>query len=324
MGFGGWGATARDRDARATLEAFSVLRMRAQRVAAARGRCARAMPRTISSRIPIALSAREAWRLRCSFELEQHIAHVGNRKLTLVSEDVSDPGTDWEQHQRQARCELLGDHLGGSIMGVKTSDLTSNIASTCYVRRHGEEHGSEFWVTLPFKKVRVTIEGQQWCLPSSDASCFLCTRVEVEARMMGIGSLIEMHLERHIRASHAAFPQYALEFLKREEEQERGAQQQPQAPALPAHLSEIEPVVTADPVGPIDASGERIRLNRCRLLAALLINGALCLRRRHRALSSKDCHARNHVPVRVHRQHARVLLLFGCASPVVETDEIVE
>tara|TARA_B110000444_G_scaffold235169_1_gene245987 strand:- start:41 stop:886 length:846 start_codon:yes stop_codon:yes gene_type:complete len=281
------------------------------------------MPRTISSRIPIALSAHEAWRLRCSFELEQHIAHAGNRKLTLVSEDVSSPGTDCEQHQRQARCELLGDHLGGSIMGVKTSDLTSNIASTCYVRRHGEEHGSEFWVTLPFKKVRVTIEGQQWCLPSSDASCFLCTRVEVEARMMGIGNLIEMHLERHIRASHAAFPQYALEFLKREE-QEREAQPQPQQPALPVHLSEIEPVVTADPLGHIDTSGEQIQLNRCHLLAALLINGARRLRRRHRALSSKDCHARDQVPVRLHRQHARVLLLFGCASAVVDSDEIVE
>jgi hypothetical protein len=301
--------------------------MLAVRVAAAR-----AMPRTISSRIPIALSAREAWRLRCSFELEQHIAHVGNRKLTLVSEDVSGPGTDWEQHQRQARCELLGDHLGGSIMGIKTSDLTSNIASTCYVRRHGEEHGSEFWVTLPLKKVRVTIEGQQWCLPSSNASCFLCTRVEVEARMMGIGSLIEMHLERHIRASHAAFPQYALEFLKREQEekereeqeQRQRHQQRQQASALPAHLSEIEPVVTADPVGPIEASGEQIRLSRCRLLASSLIDGALRLRRRHRALSSKDWHARDQVPVRLHRQHARVLLLFGCARAVVDSDEIVE
>lgn len=274
------------------------------------------MPRTICSKVPIALPAHEAWRLRCSFDLEKHIAHVGNRKLTLVSEAVSGPGTDWEQHQRQVRCDLLGDHLGGSVMGVKTSDLASDIASTCYVHRHDEEHGSEFWVTLPLKKIRVTIEGQQWCLPSNDASCFLCTRVEVEARMMGIGSLIEMHLERQIRASHMAFPQHAFEFLKQEQAMQQQHEQQ--------QASEIEPVATADPVGPIEALGERIELSRCRLFAALLIDGALRLQRRHRALSSKDRAARNQVPVRLHRQHARVLLLFGCASAVADSDEIVE
>ena len=291
-------------------------------------RNARAMTRTVSSKVPIALPAHEAWRLRCNFELERHIAGAGNRKLTLVSEDVSGPGTDWEQRQRQVQCELIGDHLGGSIMGVKTSDLVSDIVSHFYVHRYDEEHGAEFSVTLPLKKVKVTLDGQQWCLPASDASCYLCTRVEVQARVVGIGSLVEMQLERQIRASHVAFPQHALDFLDRE------AQSEPPAlPALPAHLSEIEPVESAGSIEPTEVVGLSAReplatapsgLERCRLLVALLVDGAVRLRRRHRVLSGKDWNAGTTVHVRMHRRHARVLLLFGCASPVVDTDEIVE
>jgi hypothetical protein len=287
------------------------------------------MTRTVSSKVPIALPAHDAWRLRCNFELERQIADAGNRKLMLVSEDVSGPGTDWEQWQRQARCELLGDHLGGSIMGVKTSDLVSDIASHFYVHMYDEKHGAEFSVTLPLKKVKVALEGRQWCLPASDASCYLCTRVEVHARVVGIGSLVEMQLERHIRASHAAFPQQALDFLDREAQSEP-----PHAlPPRPAHLSEIEPVEAVGYIEPTEAVGLSAReplatapsgLERCRLLVALLVDGAVRLRRRHSVLSGKGWNAGTTVHVRMHRRHARVLLLFGCASPVVDTDEIVE
>ena len=288
-----------------------------------------AMTRTVCSKVPIALPAHEAWRLRCNFDLERHIADAGNRKLTLVSEDVSSPGTDWEQRQRQVQCELLGDHLGGSIMGVKTSDLMSEVTSHFYVHMYDEEHGAEFCVTLPLKKVKVTFEGQQWCLPASDVSCYLCTRVEVQARVVGIGSLVEMQLERQIRASHAAFPQHALDFL----DQEAQKQSTSALPALPAHLSEIEPVESAAPVEPVEVVGESAReplvaapsgLERCRLLVALLVDSAMRMRRRHRALSNANWHVGSTVHVRMHRRHARVLLLFGCASPVVDTDEIVE
>ena len=261
--------------------------------------------------------------LRCNFDLEQHIAAIGNRQLTLVSENVSGPGTEWEQRQRQVRCELLGDQIGGSIMGVKTSDLTSDVASHFYVHRYDEECGAEFWVTLLLKKIKVTFEGRQWCLPASDASCYLCTRVEVRAHVVGIGSLIEMQLERHIRNSHEAFPQHALGFLDREGQK---------APArhLPAHLSEIEPVESFEPVEVVGLSAREplaaapSGLERCRLLVALLVDSAVRLRRRHRALSDKNWNSGTTAHVRVHRQHARVLLLFGCASPVVDTDEIVE
>ncbi len=272
------------------------------------------MPRTVSSKIPVALPAHETWRLRCDFELERYIATRGNRQLTLVREDTSGPGTDWEQIQRQVRCELLGDHLGGSIMGVKTSDLASNVVSHFYVHRFGEEYGAEFWVSMLLKKVRVSIEGRQWIVPASDVSCYLCTRVDVEARVVGIGGLIEMQLDRQIRASHAAFPQHALSFLAAQATPPPPPpqQQQPQAPPPPAAplppSSEIEVVVGTPP-----------EPSRCRFFF-----GGLRRARRHRMLESKHWSASATVPVRVHRQHARVLLLLGCASPVVDTDEIVE
>ena len=270
------------------------------------------MPRTVSSKIPIALPAHETWRLRCDFDLERYIATRGNRQLTLVREDTSGPGTDWEQCQRQVRCELLGDHLGGSIMGVKTSDLASDIVSHFYVHRFSEEYGAEFWVSLLLKKVKVTIEGRQWIVPASDVSCYLCTRVEVEARVVGIGGLIELQLDRQIRASHAAFPQHALNFLAEQAAPPPLPPPPPPPPYPPPPLpasSEIEVVVVGAPPEP----------SRCRFFF-----GGLRRARRHRILESKHWSASSTVPVRVHRKHARVLLLFGCASPLVDTDEIVE
>lgn len=274
------------------------------------------MPRTILSKIPIALSAHDTWRLRCDFDLERYIATHGNRQLTLVSENTSGPGTDWEQCQRQVRCELLGDHLGGSIMGVKTSDLASEVTSHFYVHRSGEDYGAEFWVSMLLKKIKVTIEGRQWVVPASDGSCYLCTRVEVEVRVVGIGSLVEMQLDRQIRASHAAFPQHALNFLAAQEAKAPPPPPPPYPPPpplppLPQAPSEMEVVVPPEP-------------NRCRFFGGLLFGTVLRRARRHRILESKHWNASSTVPVRVGRQHARVLLLFGCASPVVDSDEIVE
>jgi len=276
------------------------------------------MTRTISSKIPVALPAHETWRLRCNFDLEQYIATRGNRQLTLVREDTRGPDTEWEQCQRQVRCELQGDQLGGSIMGVKTSDLASEVVSNFYVHRFGEEYGAEFWVSMLLKKVKVSIEGHQWIVPASDVSCYLCTRVEVEARVMGIGSLIEMQLDRQIRASHAAFPQHALSFLA--ERAEAAATIPPPPPPLPPPLppTDVE-VVVASPLPPAHAP------DGCHHAGSLLFGAVLRRARRHRVLPSKHWGtAGATVPVRVGRRHARVLLLFGCASPVVDSDEIVE
>ncbi len=278
------------------------------------------MPRTILSKVPVALSAHETWRLRCDFEVERYIATHGNRKLTLVSENSSGPGTDWEQCQRQVRCELLGDQIGGSVMGVRTSDLASDVTSHFYVHQFGEEHGAEFWVSMLLKKVKVTLEGRQWIVPASNVSCYLCTRVQVDVRIVGIGSLVEMQLDRHIRASHAAFPQHALNFLAAQRAEARPASPPPQPDPPPP-----------DPPPPSLESSEMDAAvivpqgsNRCLFFGGLLFGTVLRRARRHRILESKHWNASSTVPVRIGRQHARVLLLFGCASPVVDSDEIVE
>ena len=101
------------------------------------------MPRTVSSKIRVALPARETWRLRCDFALEQHIASLTKRKLCLVEEEAINEGAEDEQRQRLVRCDLLGDHLNGGMMGVKTGDLGSEILSVFFVNLFDEAHGSD-------------------------------------------------------------------------------------------------------------------------------------------------------------------------------------
>ena len=78
------------------------------------------MPRTVLSKVRVALPAREVWRLRCDFTLEQHIASLNKRKISLVEEEAIHEGAENEQRQRLVRCDLVGDHLNGGVMGVKT------------------------------------------------------------------------------------------------------------------------------------------------------------------------------------------------------------
>ena len=263
------------------------------------------MPRTVSSKVRIALPAHEAWRARCDFALEQHIAALGKRKLELIEEEVTNEGATDEQRQRLVRCDLLGDQLNGGVMGVKTADLNSEVLSVFFVNLFDEAHGAEFSVDMAMRRLNVSITGHQWCLIESDTSCFLCTRIQLEVKLVGIGGLVEMQLERQMRASHAAFPEHACAFARRRTVQRR-VDSVEVLPTVPEEPARSMAMATADP-----------QLNRWRLVSALLLQWALRWPRRHRPLAAA-------VPVRVHRRHARVLLLCGCADAVVDSDEIVE
>lgn len=301
------------------------------------------MPRTVFSKVRLELPAREVWRLRCDFALEQHIASLNRRKLTFVEEDVHKRGATDEQRQRLVRCDLQGDHLNGGVMGFKTSDLGSEILSTFYVNLFDEAHGAEFAVELSLRRLSVSITGHQWCLVESDLSCFLCTRIQLEVNIVGIGGLVEMQLERQMRASHAAFPEHAYAHRAREC---AVAQRAPVArrpgeavtvlPTLPegknGHGEEGEdedkdeeeegggeeacaPAGPAGPAAMATATGRKIQ--QWRLLGTSLFRWMVHRPRRHRSLQDTK-------PVRVHRRHARLLLLCGCADAIVDSDEIVE
>jgi len=283
------------------------------------------MPRTVSSKIRVALPAREAWRLRCDFALEQHIASLNKRKISLVEEEATHEGAEDEQRQRLVRCDLLGDHLNGGVMGIKTGDLSSHILSVFFVNLFDEAHGGEFSVDMAMRRLNVSITGHQWCLVESDVSCFLCTRVQLEVRLVGIGGLVEMQLERQVRASHAAFPEhaYAHRAKKCVVPQRPVARRQPSldiVEVLPtlAEVKEEEEEEMDDDGEEVIATPE-LKLNQWRLVGAALLSWAMHRPRRHRSLEDT-------VPVRMHRRHARVLVMCGCADAmvVVEPDEIVE
>jgi hypothetical protein len=298
------------------------------------------MPRTVLSKVRMALPAREAWRLRCDFALEQHIASLSKRKLDLVEEEVVNEGAEDEQRQRLVRCDLLGDHLNGGMMGVKTSDLGSEVLSVFFVNLFDEEHGAEFSVDVALRRLNVSITGHQWCLVESDLSCFLCTRVQLEVKLAGIGGLVEMQLERQVRASHAAFPEHAYAYrakkcvvapkapVARRPNELVAAQPatttMAAAPVASGHHKreeeeeEEEEIVGATDATALSTSTPELRLCRWRLVGAALLSWAMHWPRRHRSLEDT-------VPVRVHRRHARVLLLCGCADAVAtDSDEIVE
>ena len=282
------------------------------------------MPRTVSSKIRVALPAREAWRLRSDFALEQHIASLNKRRLCLVEEEVVNEGAEDEQRQRLVRCDLLGDHLNGGVMGIKTGDLGSEIMSVFFVNLFDEAHGAEFTVDMAMRRLNVSITGHQWCLVESDVSCFLCTRIQLEVKIVGIGGLVEMQLERQMRASHAAFPEHAYAYRAKK-------CVLPTVPVArrPGEIVQVLPTLRESQ----EEEGEReedevagsmqtaatpeLKLNQWRLAGAALLSWVLHRPRRHRSLQDT-------MPVRVHRRHARVLLLCGCADAVVDSDEIVE
>ena len=135
------------------------------------------MPRVVKSRIPIARPALEAWRLRCDYQLEEHIAALGKRRLQLIEEDTVEVGKPDEQTRRRVRCELIGEHLGGAMMGAVTSkDLVSEITSTFYAHRFDEDHGASFVVDMVKVAINVQIAGHQWCEPDGEGSGIVILR----------------------------------------------------------------------------------------------------------------------------------------------------
>lgn len=274
------------------------------------------MPRTVSSVVHVKLPAHEAWRARSSLELEQQIAALGKRKLTLLEREVLDAGADDEQERRVVRCDLTADFLGGSILGVKTSDLGSRITSTHYTHLFDEAHGAAFTVGLLLTRVNLSISGKQWCEPESENDCFMHTRVEIDAKILGVGGLIERQLERQLSASHAAFPEHAYAFLAT-------------LPAPSAPTPVLTPVPTPVPTPPECCGSSRPTLGQWWLVGDAIARGVQRVvtgstGRRHAVLRSTGALPGNTVPLRVERRTARVLLLCGCASSIVDSDEIIE
>lgn len=256
------------------------------------------------------MSAQKTWQLRNHFPLETHIAALNKRALTLVEEDAIDEGTEHEQRHRVVRCELVGDHhIGRNMMGVKAADLSSDVACSFYVHKFDEEHGTEFFVDMAMKRLNIAITGHQWCVPETETSCFLCTCVDVEVKLPGIGGLVEMQLERRMRASHLAFPKHAMEFLK----SSAASLETPNVPAA-------APPPSPETLGVAIAPSEEPSLNWGRLAWAFVVSGAL----RQFVWPSKRPGKTDTVSVRIRRRHARLLLLCGCASTIVDSDEIVE
>tara|TARA_B110000977_G_scaffold49804_2_gene67653 strand:+ start:199 stop:1107 length:909 start_codon:yes stop_codon:yes gene_type:complete len=281
------------------------------------------MPRVVRSRIPVARSAREAWQMRCSFDLEQHIATTGKRRLSLLEEHTLHAGTSEEQTQRLVRCELVGEHLGGTMMGAITSkDLVSEISSNFFANRFDADHGATFLVEMVKVAINVHISGHQWCVPESEHSCFMCTRVEISVKITGVGALIEMQLERQIRASHAEFPQHLETFLNRAKAAEAPPAHQP-SPTTDLEV-DLEPCRAAGmPERFTNAkSAADPQLSRWQIAWALLLRVVVGGARKHRVLSPGD-RERGAVIVRVGARHARLLLLCRCAH-VPDEDEIVE
>jgi len=282
------------------------------------------MPRTVRSKVRIELPAQQAWQLRNLFALEKHIAQLNMRALTLREENARDEGTEDEQRHRVVHCELVGDeHVGGNVMGIRSADLSSDIITSFFVHRFDEAHGSEFYVEMAMKRLKISITGHQWCLPEAETSCIMCTTVEVHVRMPGIGGLVEMQLERRMRASHAAFSKHAIEYLRM-----HAAAKAPSAPlAAAGPVADTPPPESVEPLGLVTSSSEEPSLSWGRLIWALVASGALSRlfrARRHAVLGAQRSRTGHAVPVRLGRRHARLLLVCGCASEVLEPDEIVE
>ena len=277
------------------------------------------MPRTVSSVVHVKLAAHEAWRARSSLELEQKIAALNKRKLTLLESEVLHAGAADEQERRLVRCDLAADFLGGSILGVKTSDLGSRITSTHYTHLFDEAHGAAFTAGLLLTRVNLSISGKQWCEPESEHGCFMHTRVELDAKILGIGGLVERQLERQMCASHAAFPEHAYAFLAA----------LPAAPAAPTPVLTPAPTPVPTPAPAPECGSSRPALGRWWLLGDAIARGVQraglgSTGRRHAVLRSTGPSPGNTVPLRVGQRTARVLLLCGCANSIVDSDEIIE
>ena len=256
------------------------------------------MTRTISSRVRVEMSAQETWDLRCNFELERHIASLGKRKLTILDEKFVNSGLQTEQMQRLVCCEILGD-LGKGMVSIKAADLTSNIRTIVFPRLFGEENGAEFVVEFATNKFRASMQGRQWAVPIDENCCFLCTCVSVSIHgVPGLGTIIEMQMERQIRESHAAFPKHAYQYT--ESIKRRSVPQIAHPPELEI---EIEPKAVE------------------RHVVFRLLFGKQY--RKHGVLQRPIHDSGNTVLLRVNRQHVRALLFCGCGD-VVEEDEIIE
>lgn len=282
------------------------------------------MPRTVSSKVRVKLSAQQTWQLRHHFELEKHIGAVGDRALSLINEDVANEGAENEQRQRVVRCELVRD---STIMGVKPSDLSSDIVSNFFPHRFDEDHGCEFDVELAMKRLNITIKGHSWCLPESETSCFLCTHIKVEARIPGVGGLVEMQLERHMRTGQAAFAQHAVDFLKSNPLPSVPLPPIATVPEAPVHTARGDAKPAAAELNPPVRGSSSFRgpfISWARLTWAFVSTGGVgrVLRaRKHVALESNHVEVYNVAPVRL---RARRSLCCGCSDSMLDSEDVVE
>jgi len=164
---------------------------------------------------PCPLKPQQLWHLKSERAFDDFNASYDKRRVNLDFEEVFED-TDGERKTKTTMSSILLENpVPLALRGVVDGNLIAPvITSEWWLDHWDEKHACLFSVETPAFSDKISVHGKQWLLDDSNGGCLVCTRVKIDCRVPGIGSIVERIIESGMRKSYTSYEKRIPVFIK--------------------------------------------------------------------------------------------------------------
>ena len=161
--------------------------------------------------VPCPLSAQQLWYLRSENTFDEYNAKLDKRTVKIEREESLHDG----KRLKELSSTLIDNPVPRALRHVVDASLIApNMTSEWWPDKWDEAHACTFKVDTPAFADKVSITGRQWLTEDGGNRCIVSTRISIDCRVPGLGSVVERLVDDGMRKSYGSYEKRVPTYLK--------------------------------------------------------------------------------------------------------------
>lgn len=162
--------------------------------------------------VPCPLSAKQLWYLRSENTFDEFNAKLNKSTVKVEREETLNGG----KRLKELSSTMIENPVPRALRHVVDASLIApNITTEWWTGRWDEDHACTFRVDTPAFADKVSIIGRQWLTEDSSNSCIVSTRIQIDCRVPGLGSVVERLVDDGMRKSYGSYEKRIPDYLRK-------------------------------------------------------------------------------------------------------------
>jgi hypothetical protein len=167
--------------------------------------------REVAIDVPCPLSAKQLWYLRSQLTFDEFNAKLDKRTVKIEREETLDDG----KRLKELSSTLIENPVPRALRHVVDASLVApNMTTEWYTDKWDEDHACSFRVDTPAFADKVSITGRQWLTEQGSNRCIVSTRISIDCRVPGLGSVVERLVDDGMRKSYGSYEKRIPAYFK--------------------------------------------------------------------------------------------------------------